>query len=324
MVRKFITTVIDIGARYGVHPSWKNFTGEKKFILVEPDKDECKRLKTKYRSHKDIRIFNNGISDKNEKVILNIFNNPAMSSVLKRKNISPLFWTTRQKQIKVKKKKTINCQSLDNFIKKNKLVPDFLKIDIEGMEPKILLNSKTVFKSLIGLRSEVSFSEIFNEKKNKYGTFSELHKKLIDQNFVLLNIDYDGSGDFFSKYISQKSKFGMLQNTDAVWIKNLNEVNSQNDPCKLLKLISFLILNNAVDIALYLLEKNYKKYSNFKAFKKTKTLEFVKLNIMIHFYKLKWIPGQNINQHKIFYEKIFKEKYLSESKYNENLKINPY
>ena len=130
MVRKFITTVIDIGARYGVHPSWKNFTGEKKFILVEPDKDECKRLKTKYRSHKDIRIFNNGISDKNEKVILNIFNNPAMSSVLKRKNISPLFWTTRQKQIKVKKKKTINCQSLDNFIKKNKLVPDFLKIDI--------------------------------------------------------------------------------------------------------------------------------------------------------------------------------------------------
>ena len=73
-----------------------------------------------------------------------------------------------------------------------------------------------------------------------------------------------------------------------------------------------------------LLEKNYKKYSNFKAFKKTKILEFVKLNIMIHFYKLKWIPGQNINQHKIFYEKIFKEKYLSESKYNENLKINPY
>lgn len=324
MVKKIVTTVLDIGARYGIHPTWKKFTGEKQFILLEPDQDEFKRLIKKYKAYKDIWVLNNGISDRNEKIKLNIFNNPAMSSVLKRRNISPLFWTMRQKQIKIKKKKIINCLSLDNFIEKYKLTVDFLKIDVEGMEPKILLNSNKIFKSLIAVRSEVSFAKIFNDKKNKYGTFLELHKKLLDEDFILLNLDYDGTGDFFSKYISQNSKFGVLQNTDAVWIKNFDHIKNSSEPLKLLKLISFLLLNNATDLALYLLEKNYKKHSNFKKFEKTKLLKFIKKNILIHLYNLKWVPGQNINEHKLFYEKIFREKYLSESAYNENLDINPY
>ena len=324
MVKKLVSTVLDIGARYGIHPTWKNFNGEKSFILVEPDIEEYKRLKIKYRQHRDVKIFKSGISDRNEKIKLNIFNNPAMSSVLKRKDISPLYWTIRKKQIKVKKKQIINCLSLDNFIKKNNLSVDFLKIDVEGLEPKILLKSKNIFKSLLAVRSEVSFSKIFDERKNEYGTFLDIHKKLLDENFTLLNLDYDGSGDYFSQYISQKSKYGVLQNTDAVWIKNLDEINNSNDPYIVLKLISFLLLNNAPDLSLYLLEKNYKKYSNFKKFKKTKLLKFIKINVLSHFYKLKWLPGQNINEHKSFYEKIFKDKYLSDSAYNENLVINPY
>ena len=42
MVKKLITTVLDIGARYGIHPTWKNFTGEKNFILLEPDEENLK------------------------------------------------------------------------------------------------------------------------------------------------------------------------------------------------------------------------------------------------------------------------------------------
>ena len=78
MVKKMVTTVLDIGARYGIHPTWKKFTGEKQFILLEPDQDEFKRLVKKYKAYKDIWVLNNGISDRNEKIKLNIFNNPAM------------------------------------------------------------------------------------------------------------------------------------------------------------------------------------------------------------------------------------------------------
>ena len=88
-----------------------------------------------------------------------------MSSVLKRRNISPLFWVTRKKQIKIKKRKIISCLSLDNFIIQNNIIVDFLKIDVEGMEPKILLNSKKIFESLIAVRSEVSFQKYSMIKK---------------------------------------------------------------------------------------------------------------------------------------------------------------
>ena len=91
MVKNLKTTVLDIGARYGVHPNWKNFTGEKKFILIEPDKNEYKRLKKKYKKFNDIKVFKDGIAEKDTNMTLNIFENPAMSSSLNRKNISPLF-----------------------------------------------------------------------------------------------------------------------------------------------------------------------------------------------------------------------------------------
>ena len=54
MVRNISSRVLDIGARYGVHPSWKKFTGEKNFFLVEADPLEAKRLFKKYLNEKDI------------------------------------------------------------------------------------------------------------------------------------------------------------------------------------------------------------------------------------------------------------------------------
>ena len=39
------TIVLDIGARYGIHPSWKNFSGENIMLLVEADNFEAERLK---------------------------------------------------------------------------------------------------------------------------------------------------------------------------------------------------------------------------------------------------------------------------------------
>ena len=43
------TTVLDAGGRYGIHPTWKPFTGELKYYLFEPDPSERARLKRKYK-----------------------------------------------------------------------------------------------------------------------------------------------------------------------------------------------------------------------------------------------------------------------------------
>lgn len=324
MVKNLKTTVLDIGARYGIHPNWKNFTGEKNFILIEPDKNEYTRLKKKYKKFNDIKIFKDGIAEKDKNMTLNIFENPAMSSSLNRKNISPLFWGERKSQIRIKKKVYIKCKSLDNFILSKKLQVDFLKIDVEGLETKILESSNKIFKTMLGIRSEVSFADIFGKNKNDPGSFVDLHKKMIENNFTLLNLDYDGKGDYFSELLISNSRYGVLQNTDAVWIKNLPFIFRLNDEVKLFKIVSFLILNNAYDLAIFILNKSSSKFKKYKSLDKTNLYNFVKISILKHLYKLKWIPGQKISNHKKIFEKIFGEKYLSMNEYNENVEINPY
>ena len=45
MVNKnYFTKILDIGARYGEHPSWKKFHADKKLYLIEADTLEAKRL----------------------------------------------------------------------------------------------------------------------------------------------------------------------------------------------------------------------------------------------------------------------------------------
>jgi FkbM family methyltransferase len=322
--KSVITTVLDIGARYGVHPSWKLFTGEKKIILLEPDKSESERLKKKYKNFNDIKIFSQGIHPSSKNIYLNIFENPAMSSTFLRNNISPLFWHEKKQQLKIKKKIKIKCVTLDEFISIYSIKANFLKIDIEGLEPEILEYSKKIFDNLIGIRSEVSFIDIFRSKKNYCGTFSKLHEIMVNNGFVLLNLDYRGNGDFFSKYISPKENYGILQNTDAVWVKNPSYVIKYADDIYTLKIASFLILNNGADLALYLLEKLSKKFRKFKRLRKTKLYNFIYISILKHFYKLKWIPGQSIKEHKFLFEHIFYDKYLTMNEFNENNEINPY
>ena len=39
--------ILDIGARYGLHPSWKKLKTSAEFILVDADPNEVERLKKK-------------------------------------------------------------------------------------------------------------------------------------------------------------------------------------------------------------------------------------------------------------------------------------
>ena len=67
-LKKLDTIVLDVGSRYGIHPSWKKFSGELKYYLIEADIDEANRLKKKYINRRnEIFISNHALSDKNGK-----------------------------------------------------------------------------------------------------------------------------------------------------------------------------------------------------------------------------------------------------------------
>ena len=60
-----------------------------------------------------------------------------------------------------------------------------------------------------------------------------MHKIFLNNKFVLLNLDYDGRGDFYSKFISQDNKkYGQLESTDAVWVKDPNSDGGEGEKTK--------------------------------------------------------------------------------------------
>ena len=72
------------------------------------------------------------------------------------------------------------------------------------------------------------------------------------------------------------------------------------------------------------MENSYKRLKNFKSAKSTKILKFIKILTMRHLKGLRLMPNQNIKEHQKFYEKIFKEDFLSYNKFYESKDFNPY
>ncbi len=311
--------VVDIGARFGLHSTWKNYKSDTFFYLIEPDLNEIKRLKKKYKDKiKKIEYINTAISDIKGKV--NFFNlsNPAMSGIYERKNISPLFKGDRKSQLKSKVSK-VYSQSLNDLRKSIKKRVDFYKIDVEGSEYSILKNYN-YFDEVIGIRSEISFDSAYKKNLAKEGSFGAIHSLLRKHNFILLNLDYEGRGDYFSEFIDSKQKYGVCQQTDAVWIKDPNIILKTKDPIILIKLINFLFKNNAPDLSLHLLKKSskiLKKISN------TSHYDYAKFLTIHHFHSIKWTPNQKIAKHAKFYEDIFDSKYPQGHAYNSSILFNP-
>ena len=85
-------TVLDAGGRYGIHPTYKTFTGELNYHLFEPDPIEYARLKAKYLHRAtEIKVNDLALDKNNGKLTINYFKNRAMSSSSIRNPISSLF-----------------------------------------------------------------------------------------------------------------------------------------------------------------------------------------------------------------------------------------
>ena len=306
------TNVVDIGARYGLHPTWKNNHDQIMFYLIEADPEEAKRLKIKFKDKEKVKIFNYAIMQKKGDYQLKILNNPAMSQTEERLDTSPLFWEEKKYQTNIEKSVNVNGITLNEFRRKINKAIHFLKLDTEGSE-YLILKKFNFFHELLGIRCEVSFCRTFASQTND--TFSSIHKLLLSNNFVLLNIDYDGKGEHYSKYVNNHERYGILQTTDAVWIKNPQYILQSKNAFDILNYVNFLFKNNSPDLGLYILEK---KKESIQSYNETKQFKFAAYLTATYFYNLKWIPNQNIHEHKKFYENVFNLDYPSMNQFNES------
>ena len=309
--------VVDIGARYGIHPTWKRFPYPVTYHLVDPDPIESTRLRARYAGNTNVIIHEVAILNYTGKSKLHIRENPAMSGTEFREDISPLYWeNTRRNQLNIELTQEVDCLTLKDFRDKTGRI-NFLKIDTEGTEFEIL-EEYTYFNEIVGIRSEVCFDRLFRNLKKD--TFSDLNSKLLDNGFILLNIDYLGQGDFYSSFISSRQRYGILQATDAVWIKNPYKLIQSKDFRIIAQCSLFCFFNNAPDVALWIIEKTYETIKDHLNHDLIRQLKYA---VVRHLYDIKWDPGQNITKHKEFFESIFQEDYPSAEKFNESSIFNP-
>ena len=322
------TTVIDAGGRYGLHPTWKSFSGEVKYYLFEPDLTESERLIEKYSERlNDIKVLNLALDQFDGTVQISQLRNRAMSTSSIRNPVSSSFLAERLGEVEIINRFEVVSRSIDSFSSENQLEVDFLKLDTEGSEYEILLGASDQLRShVLGIRVEVSFDFIFEGKK----LFSSISDYLLDNGFFLVNFDYTGRGDYQNEFVNVDRPYGVLTTSDAVFLKrkllvlNSEEDQSYSKEIRCLKYAAFCFLNNAPDVALDMLLSARKEFHlDFSALRETRLYKFVDVSVHKSFYSLKWQPGQSLESHSRCYYEIFEKPMKVLTDFMESTELNP-
>ena len=328
MNKDFKTTVLDAGGRYGLHPSWKPFTGELLYYLFEPDPVESKRLQKKYSRRSDeVKVVGSAVAEQDGRLTIHFLRNRAMSSSTVRNPVSSLFKGERLREVDVVESIETEAVSIDSFCERNSLALDFLKLDTEGGEFKILQGArKQLQENICGVRCEVSFDYIFDGMP----LFSTIHDFMLGHDFYLLNLDYNGRGDYQNDFVRLDERYGILTACDAVWMKRPKHVFEQpshshgDTEARVMKYAAFCLNNNACDVAIDILLRARREHGlSFDALKGTRLHKFLDISIHKLFYGLKWQPGQSLKTNQETFSLIFGTKMKEMNEFMESEELNP-
>ena len=204
-----IETILDIGCYHGEYSNkLLKYYKNSKYYLFEPSSKNYKKLRKKYSHKKNINIFNIALSDQNSSTKL--YSNKIGSdqaSLLKR--------YLNKNHINFKKSENIKTRRLDSFFKKkikSKTI-DICKIDVEGLEMKVIKGFGSLLKKTKLIQFEFSganidsrvffrdFWNFFNKNNFKIYIITPLGPKLIKE--------YDLSYETFrvTNYIAVNKKY---------------------------------------------------------------------------------------------------------------------
>ncbi len=281
-------TVIDAGARYGLHPTWQDLRDLAQFHLFDIDGAECRRLQHKYSSCSNIKVHHKGLYSSHGEFHYQESTHKALNSFYEacEKNLKEINHMVEEFKPGIKKK--VFVDTVDNLFKDESI--HFLKLDIEGSELELLKGSvRQLENSVLGVRCEVSFRSIYKDAP----LFSDINNYLDSFGFELLNLDYDGRGVVASPF-TENQQYGYLVSTDGVWILSQSKLFSEKDSeilkRNILYLAIFLFQNGATDVAIHLLLKGIEKGLCYKDFTELPLFKFLEKKILLLFKKISYYP----------------------------------
>jgi FkbM family methyltransferase len=314
MNQKLKCNVIDAGARYGLHPTWKQLHSLVNFDLFEMESEEAARLEKMYAEYPNINVHACALfkSDctlkyrlRKHKGLISIYDN----------NTSFLHVNNYLAEgSEYEEEREVCARSIDSMFAGKDI--HFFKIDTEGAELDVLKGAEAKLKTtVLGVRAEVHFEEVCKD----IPLFGDIHAFMQKNNFMLLNMDYDGRGHSLSRF-TMPDRYGYLIDTEAIWIKKIEHILEQGNeklPQNVVFLALFLIYNNATDIGIDLLLRAKSKKIDFSPFCDDPIFSHLKKQIAFLFKDLLFLPSTEKRVLYATYARIFDDEFPKWNKFYE-------
>jgi FkbM family methyltransferase len=293
--------VLDIGAKFGIHPNFRDLKDLYNFILVDADPEEAKDLKQLYKKKNNIKILNYFFDNKYSPKVtkMNLYSHSGKHS----------FYEIKGEKIK----KKINVKT--SFIDAIKQKISFLKIDVEGKELDCLLGGNDQLrKNILGVRCEVLLNPLY---KNQGETWSKVNDHLNSLGFDFMNFDLIKNVSF-NTYIKYELNYatGKIIAVDGVWVKKISIILKSRCYKQIIDYVIFCINNNLTDLAIKILKNKSslirEKIVNDKTYKKL--FSYIEFKLARNFFyqvKIKSFKKNIISD----YKKIFNKNWPIEGKF---------
>ena len=208
-----LITYIDVGAADNINQRWKKISNSLDFVGFEPNYDEYKKIVN--LNFAKFKIFNFALGEYNGYKKLNISKSKFASSFLY-PNFKIIKKFKNYKKFKIQKKINIKMRTLDSL---NLKKADFIKIDTQGYNLKVLKGSRKTLKKLIGIEVETEFVKIYENQD----LFEDTKKFLEKKNFIFIN--FLNLRIFFS---NEKFVYGRTIFCNSLFLKKLSNKELRN------------------------------------------------------------------------------------------------
>lgn len=322
------TVVIDAGARYGIHPTWKGFSGDLRYLMFEPDRREADRLAHKYAGRGGaVAVIPQALGEREGSLAINVLRHHGQSTAFEPNPGSFWFGKTRPNEGDVVARYEAPVTSIDDYCAGSGLALDFLKSDTEGSELAILKGAaRQLEENVLGVRCEVQFEPVFLGAPS----FADIYTYMTGKGFFLLNLDYAGAGSPCNGLFAG-DRYGILTGTDAVWLRHpsaLFVARAGDDPgataARTAKYAAFCLISQATDVAMDVLLQAKREHGiDLAALQGTALHRWLDVAVQRLFYALQQNPAHDRGRLQAVYAELFGRALKQFHEFFESEEVNP-